>query len=349
MNEKIQYFLHCYNDYVFDYGQRMCELTDLAHKHETVIINLTPEGADINEIPYKDTKILIILEKLCEKNNWPKTKFIIKHTNPLQKKSTWPALIYQESMPSFFTLMSNKFESNKSINYYFGSYVVNSSWPRLWLSSYLYCNHKNIVDQTFIRSLNNPSHAINLDIDNMLFNFSSVKKIDEIDLQQIFKFLDVLPIIKNNKYNLEDLADPHFSAVTENGLAIDNEILSWYDKIFIDIICETFYSGEVFYLTEKTARPLLTKTPFIIFGPANFLKNLRKLGFQTFNKFWSEEYDNFSGVLRVLAMKKLIKNLSALTFNQLNKLYNDMKHILEHNHGVYKELKSKSIIDRLKI
>lgn len=341
MGKNIRYFFHCYNDYVFDYGKRMCELTDLAHRYETVYIELAPDGGNINEIPYKGTKVIKILEDLCQRNNWPKTKFIIEHMNPLQKESTWPALIYRDGMPWFETLMSNNFKSEKSIQYHFGSYVVNSSWPRLWLSSYLYCNHKNITDQTFVRSLNNPAHAVSLDLDNMLFNFSSSGEINDINLQQVSKFLDALPIVKNSDYHLLD---------TTNGakFSFNNEILSWYDKNFIDIVYETFYSGETFWLTEKTARPLFTKTPFIVFGPANFLKNLRKLGFKTFNKFWSEEYDDFSGVRRVLAIKKLINNLSKLTLNQLNELYNSMTDILENNHRVYKELQSNSIIELLK-
>ena len=348
MGKEIRYFFHCYNDYVFDYGRRICELTDLAHKYEKVIISLVPEGANINEIPYKETKVIKILEDLCQRNNWSKTKFMIEHTNPLQKGSTWPSLSYRESMPSFMTLRSNNYKGMKSIHYHFGSYVVNSSWPRLWLSSYLYCNHRKITDQTFLRSLENPAHAVNLDMDNMLFNFSCTGKIYDINLQQVHTLLDAIPITKNKHYDMQDQTDKHYSGVTTDGDAINNEILSWYDHIFIDIVHETFYSGEVFYLTEKTARPLLTKTPFIVFGPANFLKNLRKLGFKTFGKFWSEEYDDFSGVLRVLAIKKLINNLSKLTVNQLNEIYISMTDILENNYRVYKELQPNSIFDQLK-
>jgi hypothetical protein len=348
MDKEIRYFFHCYNDYVFDYGRSMCELTDLAHRYEKVIISLVPEGADINEIPYKDTKVIKILEDLCQRNSWPKTKFTIEHVNPLQKESTWPSLSYRESMPSFITLMSNDFEGNKSIKYHFGSYVVNSSWPRLWLSSYLYCNHKKIADQTFLRSLKNPAHAVNLDMDNMLFNFSCTGKINDINLKQVHTFLDAVPITKNNRYDMQDQADKHYSGLTKDGDAVNNEILSWYDHIFMDIVYETFYSGEVFYLTEKTARPLFTKTPFIVFGPVNFLKNLKKLGFKTFSKFWSEEYDDFSGVLRLLAIKKLVNTLSELTVHELNELHNNLDSILEHNYSVYRELKFQSIIDKIK-
>lgn len=345
MDKNTRCFFHCYSDYVHDYGKRMCDLVDLAHKYETVYIELAPEGTDINEVPYKGTKVIKILEDLCQKNNWPKTKFIIVHSNPLQKESTWPALSYSGDMVMFLSLTSNNFKSEKSIQHHFGSYVMNSSWPRLWLSSYLYCNHRNITDQTFVRNLNNPAHAVNIDLDNMLFNFSSIGKINDINLQQVCKFLDALPIVKNSDYDLLDHTDPHWST---GSTSFNNEILSWYNKIFIDIVYETFYSGETFYPTEKMARPLFTKTPFIVFGPANFLKNLRKLGFKTFNKFWSEEYDDFSGARRVLAIKKVIDNLSKLNLNQLNELYNSMTDILENNYRVYKDSTLDSFIDRLK-
>ena len=58
------------------------------------------------------------------------------------------------------------------------------------------------------------------------------------------------------------------------------------------IICETLYTGNDFFLSEKTVKAMFSKRVFVMFGPMHFLKHLHKLGFQTFDAVLDESYDN---------------------------------------------------------
>ena len=49
-----------------------------------------------------------------------------------------------------------------------------------------------------------------------------------------------------------------------------------------------------FHLTEKTLKALAFGIPFVMAGTHLFLKNLRDLGFRTFDELWSEQYDEIS-------------------------------------------------------
>ena len=332
-----KYFLHCYNHYLFDGVRDISNIIDLAHKHETVEIDLGIEGPDLAQFPEKGTKFLDLLNDVCIKNNWPQSKFIIVTSNLLQS-DIWPAMRYNNNSGWVDNFLScqGKSINPKKISKRFGCFICNSSWPRLWISSYLNTYHSTITDQTFLRSLSNPGHAINLDLDSLMFNFSMEGITDQLDLSMIMKFLKKIPFIHDN--DIRDVNSKHPSACegsADRNDAVSDNILSFYENIFVDIVCETFFSGSTFFPTEKTARPFVTRTPFVVMGPAHFLTNLRKLGFKTFSKYWDESYDWLSNASRVLAIGKLIDEIASWDQNKIKSTMSDMKTILDHNHNLY--------------
>lgn len=332
-----KYFYHCYNHFVLDPIRSTGELIDLAHRNETVEICISPEALDLAQMPEKGTKIIDLLKDICIKNGWPQSKFIIVTSNLLQS-NVWPVIKYQEYFNAFLSCQGKK-TNPKKISKRFGCFITNSSWPRLWISSYLNAHHSSITDQTFLRSLDNPGHAINLDLDSLVFNFSNNGVIDQLDLSMIVKFLKKIPFIHNN--DIRDINSQHPTACNDSADhndAVSDNMLSFYENIFVDIICETFFSGSTFHPTEKTARPFVTRTPFIVMGPAHFLTNLRKLGFKTFSKYWDESYDWLSNASRVLAIGKLIDEIALWDQNKIKSIMSDMKTILNHNHNLYSSL-----------
>jgi len=83
-------------------------------------------------------------------------------------------------------------------------------------------------------------------------------------------------------------------------------LLKYYDQFQIELIAETMCAGTTFFPTEKTFRPITGRRPFLIYGPVNFLANLQELGFKTYNKCWSEEYDQREGLDRWYSIRKVI-------------------------------------------
>ena len=85
--------------------------------------------------------------------------------------------------------------------------------------------------------------------------------------------------------------------------------------------------------------PYAVKNTVIIQGPQYFLRNLKKLGFKTFDQWWDEGYDEDPVDHRLIEIKKVIKDLSTQTPEQLSSMYESMQATLEHNHQLCLNLK----------
>jgi hypothetical protein len=114
-----------------------------------------------------------------------------------------------------------------------------------------------------------------------------------------------------------------------------------YNQSWFSIVPETQHGRG--FITEKTAKPLLSRRLFIMFSGANHLAGLRKLGFKTFGNILDESYDSIADntkrwtkameqVQYLLTQNPLEiykKALPALIHNQslmLNTNWNEMLH-----------------------
>ena len=65
-----------------------------------------------------------------------------------------------------------------------------------------------------------------------------------------------------------------------------------YENTKYSIVSETHVdNNDPFMITEKTARAIINKHPFIIASTPRFLEQLRARGYQTFFDIWPEDYD----------------------------------------------------------
>ena len=102
---------------------------------------------------------------------------------------------------------------------------------------------------------------------------------------------------------------------------------------FLEVVPETNVFNETnSFITEKTYKPILTAKPFICCASVGFLKNLKEDGFQTFEKYWDESYDEEpNSYYRILKILDLLKSLLRLSGKEMMLMYRDMKPILKHN------------------
>jgi hypothetical protein len=101
---------------------------------------------------------------------------------------------------------------------------------------------------------------------------------------------------------------------------------------FLNIVTETrFRPGTTFY-SEKTWKPILAGQPFMFVGTQGLLAELKKQGYQSFDRWFSEEYDNEPDIsTRIqLVVAELIK-LSKLSAQQLIEMRKEMAPVLRHN------------------
>lgn len=64
-----------------------------------------------------------------------------------------------------------------------------------------------------------------------------------------------------------------------------------YNTSYYSIVAETTAYNEYSQFTEKVAKPIVALRPFVAFCGQHYLKNLKRLGFQTFGDVIDETYD----------------------------------------------------------
>ena len=74
--------------------------------------------------------------------------------------------------------------------------------------------------------------------------------------------------------------------------------LEIYSRTWYSIICETQYTGDSFFLSEKTIKAMFNRRIFVMFGPAGYLSGLENHGFKTFQGWIDETYDRETHDLR---------------------------------------------------
>jgi hypothetical protein len=108
--------------------------------------------------------------------------------------------------------------------------------------------------------------------------------------------------------------------------------ISIYNKCSYSLIAETNYENEYSFFTEKTVKPILGKRLFIAFCGQYFLRNLKNLGFKTFDNVIDESYDNIEDSQErwELAAQQI---LYLITQDQ-EKIAKEIKDIVEHNYNL---------------
>jgi hypothetical protein len=120
--------------------------------------------------------------------------------------------------------------------------------------------------------------------------------------------------------------DPAVQAISSiDNMSIDDQyqgsvdtnlsLLKFYHQFQIEIVAETMCAGTTFFPTEKTFRPVTGRRPFVVFGPLNFLNNLRNLGFRTYSECWDESYDQCQGQYRWNSIQQVMDGIIANGYN----------------------------------
>jgi hypothetical protein len=81
--------------------------------------------------------------------------------------------------------------------------------------------------------------------------------------------------------------------------------------------------------SEKEAKPIVAKRPFIMFGACRQLEAFRSLGFKTFGAVIDESYD----VIEEKEQRwcKALDSMLELTKQNPKSVYNELESVLRHN------------------
>ncbi len=105
----------------------------------------------------------------------------------------------------------------------------------------------------------------------------------------------------------------------------------YYKNMFVDIVSET--DLDTCFTTEKTLRPIIFRTPFLLMAGKGTLQKLKDIGFKTFDSWWSEDYDNFTHLDRMQKILDIVEWIS-VQYN-VRKFKEEMKDILDYNYNHY--------------
>lgn len=103
-----------------------------------------------------------------------------------------------------------------------------------------------------------------------------------------------------------------------------------YNNSYYSIVAETTFSNLYNQYTEKVAKPILAKRPFIAFCGRHYLKNLRSLGFSTFHKVIDESYDEIE--VDHLRWEAAWQQVEILSEKDPERVYSNLRHKLQRNY-----------------
>lgn len=276
-------------------------------------ISMISEGPCLKNIGLYD-----ILDRLCDKFQYNKSKIKINTSNMIENHSDYTIIREHnfwelEAVVSTFTndTFNKKFTSSFK---HFGNFISHGNKYRLKLASYLWNNQKKSVLQTYHYNRNTDYHREFIGLEDLLHNEPDKKSNSE---QLDFLYSTPIKLDAVKKYPIS----------TYNRL----DIGEYYTDFFVEIVNNTYSSGNIFYIDEKIYRPIALDTPFMVQGPQNFLNNLKKLGFQTFSKYWDEGYSEDPANCQVDGIIENVKMLSKLSIKEIELMYEDMQPILKNN------------------
>ncbi len=116
------------------------------------------------------------------------------------------------------------------------------------------------------------------------------------------------------------------------------------------VVAETVYYYDKRHLTEKIFKPITAKRPFILVGGYQNLAYLKSYGFQTFDRWIDESYDNEPDPgQRIEMIIAELSKLCKLSMSDLQDMHYEMKSVLEHNfnhmYGDFKHIIVKEMLD----
>lgn len=230
----------------------------------------------------------------------------------------WHSKIINKFYKNSFIL--NNINNSICKNYFFDALCgITSSWDYENKTSVIRENRKFVIDFVNKNNLNKKIFLTYMQ-DNQ--KFLNLKPKEEFLTEPEVEFL------KDKKYFVSWDEVLYFGKL----INLCNIVpISIYNQCAYSIVMETNYSNEYNFFTEKTAKPIFGKRLFIVFNGQYFLKNLRRLGFKTFDGIIDESYDLISDNYErwKLASEQVLLLLKV----DQSKIQNEIKEITDYNYN----------------
>jgi hypothetical protein len=291
------------------------DLIDAIKQGQPFTVSLNGEGPCATSLG-----LYSLLDTLCQRYFFDKNNITIKTWNLIESHAEYK-IIKNPPLKGVEMLKDTK-KTNKHITKHFSNFVSRGNSLRLIIASELYFSHKEKTIQSY-----------HTDVKNSYFD-------RHIGLEDVMKRLDG-NTFKDRCFDLLSIAPLTLDKVQTYPIFHSTkvyEIMDYYINVFVDIVNLAYFTGNTFYMDEKIWRPIVTRTPFIVQGPQNFLSNLKQLGFKTFDSWWDEGYSEDPSDHQVQEIIKVVNTIAHWDIDKLRTTYNEMKPVLDHNYTTFMNL-----------
>jgi hypothetical protein len=108
-----------------------------------------------------------------------------------------------------------------------------------------------------------------------------------------------------------------------------------YNQTAYTVVAETNHNNQYSFYTEKIVKPILAERLFIVFSGQHYLRNLRNLGFKTFDGIVNETYDDIEDYN--LRFELACEQITYLINQPQEKILEQIRPITEHNRRIMLE------------
>ena len=294
-------------------GKVAVEISSKLNAYGSVVIDLLREAPDITT-----TELDEIIDALLA-NGHDRDKIEIHTGNIVESYDKVRIVKHVEWMyelPTFKTIAPN-LDKQKNIVKHFGCLIGRSNPIRLVMAGHMWSHYKDKTFLTYHYQVKTEYHRKHIGLEEIMYYFGT----NSPEYTEAINLLQHAPILQDTIKTYPILMPENVTVPCD-----------WYKNFFVDIVCETFSSGNTFFVTEKFWRAVATKTPFIIQGSQYILRRLKHLGFQTFDQWWDEGYDEDPYLYSQNEIKKVLNYIAGLSIDDMNKMYANMQPVLEHNY-----------------
>jgi len=193
-------------------------------------------------------------------------------------------------------------------------------WSDHRLVFFLSMWRKGLLDN-FYMSMSDKQPESGASFESNMKHVANRRPIFQITDDEIEKSKQALPLILDttnfDRYPMESSA---------------NDVQQYYKDSMINIISETnFFTPEI-HLNEKTYKPIAFKQPFIMMSAPYSLQHLKDVGFKTFDRWWSEDYDLITNNDdRMLEINSIVEEITNWSDEKKVQFTHEVKDIVEFN------------------
>jgi hypothetical protein len=239
---------------------------------------------------------------------------------------------------------------------YFTCGFIKNSESKKWMdwlyrSSVFYKNNPQILDQLDPYSIKSKTFDILLGRSkphrSIVYNYIKANDLDARVIMTYLKGHDDIPLQAQDQSGwlwepgIVQLTNEFRWTVTpiryyNTGMSLSQVVpISVYNQTAYSVVAETNYDNHYSFFTEKIVKPILAERLFVVFSGQYYLRNLRDLGFKTFDGIIDETYDTIAD--HEQRFKLILDQMQYLFDQPQEEILTKIRPITEHNKRVMLE------------